>query len=109
MFVQPRAGTGADTVLDRVVTIRIGAPTLGEVDDADRRVTIRGDEHHPAHRLRPRRRIARQQPAVRVREAEVDEDRGALGEHAAVGQHQRRDLAERIDLHEFRKRVVGLP
>ena len=40
------------------IVVRIGAPTLGKVDDADRCVAIGGDEHHCSDRLSPSRRIA---------------------------------------------------
>src|SRR5437762_2824123 len=64
MLVQPRARASADAVLGGVVVVGIGAPTLGEIDHADRGVTVGRDEHHAAHSLRARRRIARQQAAI---------------------------------------------
>ena len=64
--VQARARAGANAILDRVVVVGIGAPALGKIDDADRGVTIGGDEHQAAYCLRARGRIARQQAAVRM-------------------------------------------
>ena len=107
--MQPRSRTGADAFLDGIVAVGVEAPALGKIDDADRCVAIGGDEDHPAHRLRPRRKLARQQAAVRIDAAEMNQDRRAFGKHAAVGQHQRRNLAERIDSQQFLERVVRLP
>ena len=109
MLVQSHARAGADAVLDDVVAVRIRTPALGEVDDADRRVAVGRDEYHAAHRLRTRRRIARQQTALRMSEAQVDENRRAFGQHTAIGEHQRRNLTERVDLQELGECVVGLP
>ena len=105
--VQPPARAGADARVHGIVAV--GAPALGEVDDADRGVAVGGDEHEPAQGLRACHRRLRQQARVGVRQPQVDEDRRALGEHAAVFQLQGGNLAQRVGLQQFGLRRVGFP
>src|SRR6476659_4121382 len=97
--MQPRSRACTDALLRRLVGIF--APALGIIDDADCRITICRDEHEPANRLRSGRVVAREEPAVRMGEPEMNEDRRALRKHAAIGEHERRYLTERIHFEEL--------
>ena len=85
----------------------VAAVTLGIIDDADRRVAIGRDVDEAADRLR--RACHRQQTAFRMREAQMDEDRRAFRHHRAVGQHERRDLRERIHARQLVEARARLP
>ena len=107
VLMQPRARAGTDALLHRFIGIL--APALGIIDDTDRRIAVCRDEREPANCLRSGRIVTGQQSAVRVREAEMDEDGRAFRKHAAVRQHERRYLPERIHLEELGVRLVLLP
>ena len=79
----------------------------GEVDDADRGVAIGRDVHEPADGLRARRRVRGKQSAGGMREAEMDQDGGAFGEHRTIGKLERGDLAQRVDAAEFVESWTG--
>src|SRR5579864_7254399 len=109
MTMQPRTRPGADALLQLLVAVRVLAPAFGIVDDADRRIAVGGDEDEPTNDLRAPGHLFRQQFAVGMRGAEMDEDRGAFGQRAAVILHERRNLPQRIDFEKIGIRVVLRP
>jgi len=113
-YGQPRPASNEVTVpLVRLTrsrpSIGAGAPALRKIDDADGRIAVGGDEHETAHRLRALRHVGRQQLRVLVGAAEMDEDRGAFGDRAAVLEHERWHLPERIHREQVGVRVVPIP
>jgi len=67
----------------------------GNVGIGVRRVDVGNHEHQPAQELRPGRRGNEIAPPRGLRQ--IERDRRALGHDLPVGQHQRRELHERID------------
>src|SRR5438045_3091434 len=75
-LVQASAAARLHRLPDGVVGVRI--PALGIVEDADAGVAVRADVDEAADLLRAPLRIARQQGAFGMDQAEVDQDRGAF-------------------------------
>src|SRR5258705_6675074 len=98
-MVQALCSPGFDALVRGLVRVR--APAFRVVDDADRSVAIRYDVHEAANGLRARRDVRGKQSAGGMREAEMDEDRGAFGQHRTVRKLECRDLTQRIDAAEF--------
>jgi len=93
-LVHPRLPARLHRLLDGIVGLRI--PAIGKVEDADAGIAVGSDVDEAADLLRAPRRIGREQSRSGMSESEVDHRR-ALGEDAAVVEHERRDLRDRID------------
>ena len=74
-----------------------------------RRIAVRRNEHEAADRLRAGGGLLRKQAGLRVRAAEMDHDRRAFGEHAAVLSRRAWDLPQRVELEELDERLVACP
>ena len=71
------------------------------LDDADRRVAIADDVDQTANGLIALVRLGRQQTRLGKCQAQMNQNRRALGEHAAIGQLQGRDLLQGIELRQI--------
>jgi hypothetical protein len=89
--------------------VGVGIPAFRIVEDADAGVAVGADVDEAADLLGPPCRIARQEAGFGMGEAEVDQDRRALGEDAAVVEDQRRDLRDGIDALELVETGRRLP
>ncbi|KPG92965.1 hypothetical protein AEQ67_25205 [Pseudomonas sp. RIT-PI-q] len=103
--VQSLAGTGHEVFPGRL--IRLGQPTLGVIDDADGRIAIADDVHHPPDHLIALGEVFWQQIRLGKRQPQMNQDRRTFGENTAVGLLQRWNLLERIELFQGLGRLRG--
>ncbi|MNY41405.1 hypothetical protein D3C86_1762160 [compost metagenome] len=96
--MQSRTGTGYQVLPRRL--IGRGQPAFRVIDDADCRVTITDNKYQAANGLIAVGGGIRQQFRRWKCQRQMNQDRRTLGQDAAVGQLQRRNLLERIEFHQ---------